>query len=194
MVTVIVFITLFLFTITFHEFSHGWVAHRFGDTTARDVGRLTLNPFRHIDPLWTVALPLVLVFLGMPAIGMAKPVPVNFMNLRHPKRDMIYVAVAGPIANLLFAIFLANLYRWSSWNVWLYAVYFNLGLAVFNMIPIPPLDGSRVLAGILPSGWATWYRRLEPFGFVILITLVWFGLLLQQQRLNVFWHMRLNIC
>jgi Zn-dependent protease len=177
MFQVAVFIALFLFAITFHEVSHGWIAYLLGDPTAKESGRLTLNPLRHIDPLWTIAFPVLLVFLGMPAIGMAKPVPVNYLNLRRPKQGMIWVGLAGPCSNLLCAVVLSTLYRWWPWNVWLLATYLNLGLAVFNLVPIPPLDGSRVLIGILPSEWARRYHRLEPFGFPILLGLVWFGLL-----------------
>ncbi len=169
-------LAIFLATITIHEFSHGLVAYFFGDMTAKNMGRLTLNPLRHIDFLWTILLPLVLVTVGLPAIGMARPVPVNFANLRHPKRDMIWVAVAGPIANFLLASLMAALYHKVHWDVLLLGVYFNLGLAMFNILPIPPLDGSRILTGLLPMNWAYEYVKLEKFGFVVILILVWLRL------------------
>ena len=171
-----IFVLIFLMTITIHEFSHGLVAYFFGDTTAQKMGRLTLNPFRHIDPLWTILLPFVLIMVGLPAIGMARPVPVNFANLRHPKRDMIWVAIAGPIANFFLASVMAALYRNIHWDIFLLGVYFNLGLAIFNMLPIPPLDGSRILTGILPLRWAYEYAKLEKFGFIAILILVWLRL------------------
>lgn len=177
---VILLITLLLITVTLHEFCHGAVAYLLGDSTARRLGRLTLNPLRHIDPLWTVLLPVTLFLMGLPAIGMARPVPVNFAALRHPRRDMIWVALAGPAANILFAYVMFFLYRWSGWGFLLMAVYLNLGLAVFNMLPIPPLDGSRVLMGLLPKGWAAGYARAERFGFLLVLILVW---------LQVFWRL-----
>ncbi|MBI4971998.1 MAG: site-2 protease family protein, partial [Candidatus Omnitrophica bacterium] len=137
------FIFIFLMTVVLHELAHGLVAYALGDRTAAKMGRLTLNPLKHIDPLWTVLLPLLLYLLGLPIIGMAKPVPVNFLNLKNPKRDMIWVAAAGPITNLLLASVLVLFYKMSGTTEFiLYCVYFNLGLAMFNLLPIPPLDGS----------------------------------------------------
>lgn len=176
-VTFLVLITIFLFTVTVHEFAHGMTAYSFGDTTARDIGRLTLNPFKHIHILWTVVFPLFLIFLGLPAIGMAKPVPVNPLKMKNPRRDMIWVSLAGAAANILFASFLAALMKLTGYKILLYGIYFNLGLAIFNLIPIPPLDGSRILAGVLPAQWAYNYLRLERYGFVIVIILFWFGIL-----------------
>jgi len=179
MITVILAVFIFLISVTFHEWCHGLLADRLGDRTARDAGRLTLNPLRHIDPFWTVLLP-VLLFVstrGQFAIGMARPVPVNFMNLRNPKRDMIWVASAGPLANFVLASLLSILYKFFPVGVFLYAAYFNLGLGVFNLIPIPPLDGSRILIGLLPSGLARWYVRLEPFGFLLVLAFYFSGMI-----------------
>ena len=176
-----------LFAITCHEVSHGYVAWRYGDPTARMLGRLTLNPLKHIDIIGT----LMIVFVG---IGWAKPVPVVFENLRNPKRDMIWVAAAGPITNLLLAfasaMFLRGLVTFanpaaSSGSqlsmvieplvlMLAFSVYINLLLAIFNMIPLPPLDGGRVLSGLLPYRQASALARIEPYGMVIIIALVFF--------------------
>jgi Zn-dependent protease len=175
-----------LFAITCHEVSHGYIAWRYGDPTARMLGRLTLNPLKHIDIIGT----LMIVFIG---IGWAKPVPVVYENLRNPKRDMIWVAAAGPITNLLLAFVSAMFLRGmvtfagpavsgSSMSmvvqpvVWMlaFSVYINLLLAIFNMIPLPPLDGGRVLSGLLPHRQAAALSRIEPYGMVIIIVLVFF--------------------
>lgn len=171
-----VFIPVFLAAITLHEFSHGMVAYWLGDPTARERGRLTLNPLRHMDPLWTLVLPLLLMTAGLPAIGMARPVPVDFSRLRHPRTGMIWVALAGPLANILLAFVFTLFYRQTGWGILLYAVYFNLGLAVFNLLPVPPLDGSRILTGLLPLKLAYEYAKIEKFGFLITLVLVWFGI------------------
>ena len=150
-----------IFAITLHEAAHGFVAHRFGDDTAWRLGRVRLNPLRHIDPFGTILLPVMLLLVKSPFMfGYAKPVPVNFRNLRNPRRDMILVALAGPGTNLLLAVIsvlLSNLLPylpdvarpWAAFNLW-NSITLNLILAVFNMIPLPPLDGGRVLLGILP--------------------------------------------
>lgn len=170
---------VFLMTVTLHEYCHGLVADRLGDRTAREAGRLSLNPLRHIDPFWTVFLPALLFFStrGQFAIGMARPVPVNFANLRNPKRDMIWVALAGPAANFGLAWVLALLFKLFPTPLLLYAVYFNVGIAVFNLIPIPPLDGSRILTGLLPSALARYYIQMEPFGFLLVLALYFTGIL-----------------
>lgn len=175
-----------LFAITCHEVSHGYIAWRYGDPTARMLGRLTLNPLKHIDIVGT----LMIIFVG---IGWAKPVPVVYENLRNPKRDMIWVAVAGPVTNLLLALVSAILLRGlvAFANpaaagsplamiveplvlMLAFSVYINLLLAIFNMIPLPPLDGGRVLTGLLPYRQAAALSRIEPYGMVIIIVLVFF--------------------
>src|SRR3972149_5884650 len=137
--------------ITFHEAAHGWVANKLGDPTAKHAGRLTLNPIAHIDPFGTILLPIITYIFAGFIIGAAKPVPVNFANLRNPKRDMIWVAAAGPATNILFASILVIVYKMFGSTIWLYGIYFNLGLALFNFLPIPPLDGSRILVGLVPA-------------------------------------------
>jgi len=175
-----------MLAIVCHEVSHGYVAWRFGDPTARMLGRLTLNPLKHIDIIGT----LMIFFIG---IGWAKPVPVNFQNLHNPKRDMIWVAAAGPITNILLATISAFLLRGlvafdspavsaSPAAMFLepvvlmlaFSVYINLLLAIFNMIPVPPLDGGRVLVGLLPYRQANAWARIEPYGMVVIILLVFF--------------------
>lgn len=168
---------VFLTSVVFHECCHGLVADRLGDHTARDAGRLTLNPLKHLDPFWTVLLPALLFISthGQFAIGMARPVPVNFLNLRNPRRDMILVAAAGPLANFTLAGVLAFFFRLSGAPLFLYAAYFNIGLGFFNLVPIPPLDGSRILTGLLPRPLALLLLRLEPFGFLIVLALYFTG-------------------
>jgi Zn-dependent protease len=175
-----------LMAITCHEVSHGFVADKLGDNTARSQGRLTLNPLKHLDIIGTLMVFIV-------GIGWAKPVPVNFNNLRNPKRDMIWVAAAGPVTNFALAILSAFLMRAlaaivegasasSPFQFMLeplmlmlaFSVYINLLLAIFNLIPVPPLDGGRVAVGLLPYRQAEAYARIEPFGMIIIIVLVFF--------------------
>lgn len=168
-----------LFAVTFHEAAHGLIAYRLGDDTALRAGRLTLNPFAHVDPFGTVLLPLVLLLFTNFAFGYAKPVPVDARRLRHPRRDMIWVALAGPATNLLLAVLAAMLLPLAAsidggFGAWFYQmlrvmVIFNCIIAVFNMLPIPPLDGGRVMAGLLPQQAAWRYGRLEPYGMFIVV-------------------------
>jgi len=176
----IVGIIIFAITVTIHEVSHGYVAYLCGDKTAKAAGRLTLNPLKHIDPVWTVLVPFILVVMHSPVIfGMAKPVPVNFMMLRNPKRDMIFVAAAGPFANILMAIILIYVYKLIAIPVLTYMILLNLVLAFFNLIPIPPLDGGRILAGFLPDHLAYKYGRIERYGIFIVMALLMTGLVQQ---------------
>ena len=179
-----------LFAITVHEVSHGWVAKQLGDPTAERLGRLTLNPIKHIDPVGTILVPAVLLILGGFVFGWAKPVPVTWENLRHPKRDMALVAVAGPAANLLMALLWAILAKistmlpaeaaWVAMPLYLMGmagIFINLVLMVLNLLPIPPLDGGRVAVGLLPGPWAWQLSRIEPYGFFVLLGLIATGLL-----------------
>ena len=165
--------------VVLHETSHGAVAFYLGDPTAKERGRLTLNPLRHIDLFWTILFPALLFFSthGRFALGMAKPVPVDFSRLRRPKTDMIWVAAAGPVVNLLLASLFSLAWRKTGQDAWLFGVYLNLGLAVFNLIPIPPLDGSRIVTGLLPVRWAVRYARLESYGFLIVLALYALGVI-----------------
>ncbi len=174
---------IFFFAVIIHEYAHGWVAWKLGDSTARFMGRLTLNPLAHIDPVGTIFLPLVLIITHSPVLfGWAKPVPVDFFNLNNPKRDMIWVGLAGPAANIIFAIALSLLLKIPlltashlAVSVITTAIMANLVLAVFNLLPIPPLDGSRIAMGLLPYNLGAEYAKMEPYGFIIIFALLWIG-------------------
>lgn len=204
-----------LFAITIHEAAHGWAAYRLGDPTAHNLGRVSLNPIVHIDPIFTILVPLLLALTGMPAFGAAKPVPVNPYNLRNPRRDNIWISLAGPAANGLAALgaflllivlkfahpgvahFLKVLTRTFFKSpdvlraalpkgffpleglalVLYFVVLINIYLAVFNLIPVPPLDGSGILMGVLPDRLAERYERIRPYGFFLVMALVLMGVL-----------------
>ncbi len=169
-----------LVAITFHEAAHGFVAWRLGDDTAHRLGRVSFNPVRHVDPMGTIVLPLMLLILKAPFLfGFAKPVPVNFGRLGNPRRDMVWVALAGPGVNIILAVLSALLIHlvvilpdmaqgWWVLNMD-HSIQINLILAIFNMIPLPPLDGGRVAVGLLPNSLARPLARLEPYGFFILM-------------------------
>ncbi|THD70899.1 MAG: site-2 protease family protein [Bradyrhizobium sp.] len=178
--TVSVWVLPLVIAITFHEAAHGFVAHHFGDNTAWDQGRVSFNPLRHIDPFGTLVLPAILLFSHSPFLfGYAKPVPVNFRALHNPRIDMVWVALAGPATNIVLALLAAlafhvvdyvpvNTAQWIADNL-KNALVINVVLAVFNMLPIPPLDGGRVAVGLLPNVLAVPLSKLEPFGMLILI-------------------------
>jgi len=173
----IIWIIIFLITVTIHEFAHGLVAFFCGDKTAYHMGRLSFNPLKHIDPFGTIILPIMLMMMGGIPIGMAKPVPVDFLALKNPKRDMVFVALAGPLTNLIFAWIIARVFQIVPSYILLHLIYFNIGIAVFNLLPIPPLDGGRIAAGLLPNHLAYKFGRIEPYGFLIIIALLYIGLL-----------------
>ena len=171
-----------LLALTIHEAAHAWTADKLGDPTARLLGRVSLNPIVHIDPIGTILLPLLAAFSGLPIIGWAKPVPVNIGRLRQPRRDFMVVAAAGPISNLLQAVVAALVVHLLLPggilpDVLRAAVTINIFLALFNLIPVPPLDGGNVLAGLLPNSAANLFVRMQPFGFLILYALMFTGAL-----------------
>lgn len=184
-IEIIVLGTILFPSVILHEYAHGWVAYKFGDPTAKLAGRLTLNPLKHVDPVGTILIPGILLTLsllgkGTLMFGWAKPVPVDFSRLRHPKRDMIWVGLAGPGVNVVLAILFSQLLKTPmpalARQFMEAAVFINLLLAAFNMIPIPPLDGSRLVTGLLPRRLAVLYNRLERYGILIVIILIYLGL------------------
>ena len=184
---IILWVVPLLFAITVHEVAHGWVASKLGDKTAKMLGRITLNPIKHIDLLGTIIIPIALLLLshGRFTFGWAKPVPVNFRNLKHIRRDTILVTAAGPVSNFLMALGWAIVAKVGQviapGHAWLGAILLGFGsagiainliLGIFNLIPIPPLDGSRIVSAILPNRWAYQYNKLERWGFIILLILL----------------------
>ncbi len=166
---------ILIYSVILHEISHGYVANWLGDPTARLSGRLTLDPRPHIDPLMTIGLPLILFLTGAGIIfGAAKPVPIDPFNFREPKKDIALTALAGPATNLLIAVGLSLLYRLFPLEVLSTGVILNIGLALFNLIPIPPLDGFKVLIGILPNELARDLAGLERFGFTLIFIVLFF--------------------
>lgn len=187
--TLSVWIVPVLFAITLHEASHGWVANKLGDPTAKQLGRITANPIRHIDPVGTVVVPLLLLFFTGFVLGWAKPVPIDPRHFKQPLLDMAVVAVAGPLSNFAMAAGWALVYSFGQsgavdggtaaflMSMGKAGILINVILLVVNLLPIPPLDGGRVLAGVLPKSMAVPYMRIEPFGMWILLALLFTGVL-----------------
>lgn len=190
---IVIQLAVVLFAISVHESAHAWMADKFGDPTARNAGRVSLNPIRHIDPIGTVIFPLLLAIMGAPVFGWAKPVMVNPYNLRDPRRANIFISAAGPVSNILGAaagifLFLAIkqinlglLLSYPNFTTlgWLlvFLIIINIFLAVFNLIPIPPLDGSGIVEGILKGDALYHYQKIKPYGFIILIVIIYTGVL-----------------
>jgi Zn-dependent protease len=188
--TYVIQFAVVLFAISIHEAAHGWMANFFGDPTAKLQGRITLNPIAHIDLVGTIIFPLLLIAMGAPVFGWAKPVMVNPYNLRNPKRDHMYIAAAGPGANIIASvvtiiifIVLKRLNIISLMNpgiialILFYLIVINVFLAIFNLIPIPPLDGSGIIEGLLKGQALESYQKIKPFGFIILIVIIYAGFL-----------------
>ena len=179
----IVGLIVVFFSLSVHEFCHGCTAYFFGDNTAKDAGRLTLNPLSHIDLWGTIVMPLLLnFFIGIP-FGWAKPVPVNPAMLRNPKRDMMFVSIAGPLSNIILALVCVYLVKVNVLEnfgflkiFFYYGIMVNLAFAALNLIPIPPLDGARVIMGLLPRAQAIAYSKIEPYGIIIVGVLIYFGI------------------
>jgi Zn-dependent protease len=186
MIITLIGLIIFIYSIILHEIAHGFIADRLGDPTARISKRLTLNPISHIDPVWSILFPLILVVSGSPVVfGSAKPVPIDPYNLKNPRKDIGLIALAGPATNLLIALVLSLLARLvflmppsifmvSVIKVLANSAYLNIALAMFNLIPIPPLDGSRILASLLPEKSARFFDEIERFGIMIIAFLLFF--------------------
>lgn len=187
--TISVAILPLIFAITVHEAAHGWVANKLGDPTARQLGRLTFNPIPHIDPVGTILVPMVMLVMGGFLFGWAKPVPVNMRNFKHPRKDMAIVAVAGPLSNLLMAVLWGLVWKmtlmmpaqWEHIAIPIlltakFGIFLNLVLMVLNLLPLPPLDGGRVLTWLLPISMAQKLDQIERYGIIVLIGLLFFGL------------------
>ncbi|MCD5390439.1 site-2 protease family protein [candidate division NPL-UPA2 bacterium] len=200
----VIWIPAFLLAIAFHECCHAWMADRLGDPTARSQGRVTLNPIAHLDPIGTVVMPLLMIVTGAGfLIGWAKPVPVNPYNLRHLKRDYMLVSLAGPASNIASSVIFAIIFHIAVFAsktihlpgaIWepvghflIVAVHLNLILAFFNLIPVPPLDGSGILQGLLPDRYEEIFSRIRPFGIFIVFGLLMIG------ALDVVWFMVANL-
>ena len=180
--TLLMLFIILIFSVILHECAHGLAAERCGDPTARQAGRITLNPIPHLDPIGSILIPGIMILMSLVTgsgfiFGWAKPVPINPYNFNDPKRDMMWVGLAGPATNFAVALFLALVFRLLAVSASLgavilfYGITINLILGFFNLIPIPPLDGSRILTGLLPEEYAYKLSRIEPFGFMILIIL-----------------------
>lgn len=183
LINLIVNLTALFFAVVIHEVAHGYAALLLGDPTAKRAHRLTLNPLAHIDPFGSIVLPLILVFTGSPLLGWAKPVPFNPAYFRNPRQGIMIVGAAGPLINFLAALASAALFHLIGPFAQLLALFLfafcatNLILGIFNLIPIPPLDGSRIALGLLPDELVPGYLRMEPFGFILIFILLWAGVL-----------------
>lgn len=188
--TLFVFVIPVIFAVTVHEVAHGWVASQFGDQTAKSMGRLTLNPIKHIDPVGTIVIPAIMYFTSGFIFGWAKPVPVNWRNLGHPRRDMAIVAIAGPAANLLMLLFWAmsakvimllgddsNYLTQLLFIMCSIGIMINIVLMILNLFPVLPLDGGRIMTAMLPRNLAISFSRMEPYGLIILVVLLLSGIL-----------------
>ncbi len=173
--TLVISLAILAFSITIHEASHAWTANRLGDPTAAHQGRISLNPLDHIDPLGTVILPLILIISGLPAFGWAKPTPFNPWNLSNPKRDAALISLAGPLSNLVLAVIFSLIFRLTGFGLFSAVVHLNLVLAIFNLIPVHPLDGFKVVGGLLPRSTYIQWMELERIGPFFLIFFFFFG-------------------